>query len=62
MAGIGDYIHWHAKRYLEYGIGETQPRGPSAAKSIINAHQELSQLYKGKVKQAKARLRVSYRK
>lgn len=52
MAGIGDYIHWHAKRYLEYGIGETQPRGPSAAKSIINAHQELSQLYKGKVKQA----------
>ena len=52
MAGIGDYVHWHAKRYLEYGIGEKAYKGPSASKSIIDAHKELYQLYQGKIKKA----------
>ena len=50
--GIGDYVHWHASRYLEYGTGRISKSGGSAAKAIIDANRELTELYSNKIKMA----------
>lgn len=40
--GLGDYIHYHAENYNNYGINEKKEGGPSFAQSVNFAHNELN--------------------